>query len=421
MLAFAHAERLAVVPQGGNTGLVGGSTPDSSGSELVLSLQRLRRVRRIDRINQTLCAEAGSVLADLQAACAAEGLLLPLSMASEGSCTLGGNLATNAGGTQVLRWGNARDLCLGLEVVTADGRLWQDLDGLRKDHRGLNLRDLFIGSEGTLGVITAAVMKLDPLPRSRLAAWVTLSDFDGVYALLLQARDWFGPALSGFELIGASVQGLLNDPSAGLPLPLAPWAVLLEASSVDEEAALRDRVEALLARALQENGAVNAVVSQSQAQFNALWALRESIPAAQTRAGGNLKHDISLPIAEVGRFVESTQATLTRRWPGVRPMVFGHLGDGNLHYNVAPPPGTALVDFCHEPGPAITRMLFDEVRHFGGSFSAEHGIGRKRIEELAASADPIALALMRSVKQALDPLNLLNPGRLVPPQSGIEN
>ena len=417
MMAFAQRHRVPVVPQGGNTGLVGGSTPDASGTELVLSLQRLRQVRRLDVLNQTICAEAGCVLGDLQAACAAEGLLLPLSMASEGSCTLGGNLATNAGGTQVLRWGNARDLCLGLEVVTAEGQLWQDLDGLRKDHRGLNLRDLFIGSEGTLGVITAAVMKLDVLPRSRLAAWVTVGDCQRVDALLLQARQRLGPELSGFELMGASVQQLLPS----LPLPAAPWAVLIEASSASEEPALRARMEALLADTLEAGTARDAVLSQSHAQFEALWALREGIPDAQTRAGGNIKHDISLPIAEVGRFVEDMQARLTGHWPGVRPMVFGHLGDGNLHYNVAPPPGVALAPFRAEAGPAITRLLFDEVRARGGSFSAEHGIGRKRRDELAASADPVALALMRRVKQALDPANLLNPGRLIPPQSGIES
>ena len=411
MLRHAHAAKLPVVPQGGNTGLVGGSTPDPTGGELVLSLRRLNRVRRIDRINRTACAEAGCVLADVQAACLAENLLLPLSMASEGSCTLGGNLATNAGGTQVLRWGNARDLCLGLEVVTADGQLWSDLDGLRKDHRGLNLRDLFIGSEGTLGVITAAVMKLDALPRSRLAAWVTLPSFESVYALFKLARQHLGPELSGFELMGESVQALLDN----LPLPRAPWAVLLELSSHHEDAAARSQMERLLAAALVD-GAMDAVLSQSEAQFKALWALRESIPHAQTRAGGNLKHDISLPIDQVGRFIEETQDWLSRHHPGALPMVFGHLGDGNLHYNVAPPPGAALEQFRQDSGQAVSRYVFDAVRASGGSFSAEHGIGRLRAAELTRFGDPVGLEMMHRVKHALDPEGRLNPGRVLQSQ-----
>jgi FAD/FMN-containing dehydrogenase len=411
MLRHTHALGLNVVPQGGNTGLVGGSTPDNSGDELVLSLRRLNQVRSIDVINRTVSAEAGCVLANLQSACRDEGLLLPLSMASEGSCTLGGNLATNAGGTQVLRWGNARDLCLGLEVVTVDGQLWRDMDGLRKDHRGLNLRDLFIGSEGTLGVVTAAVMKVDLLPRSRLAAWVTLPSLNQVYALLDLARHQLGPELSGFELMGETVQSLLSP----LPLPAAPWAVLLELSSTDPDAAARPRMELLLADILRL-GALDAVLSQSEAQFRSLWALREAIPEAQTRAGGNLKHDISLRIDKVGHFIEETDAWLRRHHPGVQAMVFGHLGDGNLHYNIAPPSGTLLAEFRLNPGPAISRYVFDTVRACGGSFSAEHGIGRLRADELAAFGDPLGLELMRRVKQAFDPANRLNPGRMLQAQ-----
>ena len=261
MLRHAHAHQLDVVPQGGNTGLVGGSTPDNSGSELLLSLRRLKQVRSIDPLNLTLCAEAGCLLAELQTACADEGLLLPLSMASEGSCTLGGNLATNAGGTQVLRWGNARDLCLGLEVVTADGQLWSDLAGLRKDHRGLNLRDLFIGSEGSLGVISAAVMKLDLQPRSRLAAWVALPSVDAALALLMRARQQLGSALSGFELMGNSVQRLLP----GLPLPAAPWAVLLELSSQQPEPQARESLEGPAGQRAGGTGAVAGAVRRDVA------------------------------------------------------------------------------------------------------------------------------------------------------------
>jgi len=408
MLRTSAREHLAVVPQGGNTGLVEGSTPDASGTELVLNLRRLNRIRRVDAVNASLLAEAGCLLADAQQACAAQGLLLPLSLAAEGSCTLGGNLATNAGGTQVLRWGNARDLCLGLEVVTADGELWSDLDGLRKDHRGLNLRDLFIGSEGTLGVITAAVIKLQALPRSRLAAWLALPDLPSALQLLQQARTELGDGLSGFEVMGRASLELL-DP---LPLPASPWALLVELSSHREEAQARAELEAWLAGALARGLVLDAVLAHNQAQAQALWALREAIPAAQTRAGGNLKHDIALPLQHIVAFVPECEARIARAFPGARPVVFGHLGDGNLHFNIAPPAGQSLADFLPRE-PELNALVFDCVARFGGSFSAEHGIGRLRRAELAQRLDPVALGLMRRIKQALDPANRLNPGRLL--------
>ncbi len=406
MVRWAAEQGHVLVPQGGNTGLVGGSTPDASGSEWVISMRRLNKVRQLNPLNLSVVAEAGCVLAQLQADCAAQGLLLPLSMASEGSCTLGGNLATNAGGTQVLRWGNARDLCLGLEVVTADGALWTDLDALRKDHRGPNLRDLFIGSEGTLGLITAAAMKLSPLPRTRLAAWITLPDLSAAMAALARARNELGDALSGFEAMSAAAQGLLPD----LPLPQAPWAVLVEMSSALDEPMARQCFEAWLLGC----GADNAVLSQSDAQFAQLWALRESLPAAQTRAGGNLKHDISLPLDKLAAFDTQARAAIEALCPGARPMPFGHLGDGNLHYNVAPPPGMSLAAFSAAHGRAITQRVFELTASLGGSFSAEHGIGRLRRQEMADSVNPVALDLMRRVKRALDPANRLNPGRLLP-------
>lgn len=399
------SQPLPLVPQGGNTGLVGGSTADASGGELIVSMRRLNRVRALDRLDLCVQAEAGCVLATLQQAAAAQGLLLPLSMASEGSCTLGGNLATNAGGTQVLHWGNARELCLGLELVLADGTLLSDLDGLRKDHRGLNLRDLFIGSEGTLGLITAAVMKLVPAPRCRIAAWVGLDSLDATISLLLAARDRLGDQLSGFELMNAEVQALLG---AELPLPATPWAVLLElSSSVVDEALLRDALGQLL-EPLGE-----AVVAHNQAQFERLWALRESIPERQTRAGGNLKHDISLPLSRMTAFLAEVETALQQLVPGLRPQVFGHLGDGNLHFNLAPPAGMALAQLRQQHGEALTRCVFDRVAAFGGSFSAEHGIGRLRRDELARTLEADRLEWMRRVKRLFDPTNRMNPGRVL--------
>ncbi len=413
MLRWAAEYGFDIVPQGGNTGLVGGSTPDASGREIVLSLQRMRRVLEVSSSELSLRAEAGCPLASLQQAAAAYGLLLPLSLASEGSCTLGGVLATNAGGTQVLRWGNARELCLGLEVVGADGQLFSDQAGLRKDHRGLNLRDLFIGSEGLLGVITAATLKLAPMPRSRVAAWIAVPDLDAALQLLHGARRALGDFLSGFEVMGAEVQALLG---ARLPLPIAPWALLVELSSGLPETVLRQLFEEWLLdeqQPTQGGGWSDVAIAQSQAQFDAFWALREAIPAAQTAAGGNLKHDISLPIGRIPAFVAASAAAIARDFPGARPMVFGHLGDGNLHYNVAPPQGEALAAFRERAGEALTRQVFDAVALEGGSFSAEHGIGRLRREELAARADPAALAWMRGIKQLLDPANRLNPGRML--------
>ncbi|MBN8502846.1 MAG: FAD-binding oxidoreductase [Burkholderiales bacterium] len=403
-----------IVPQGGNTGLVGGSTPNDSGRELVLSLKRMNVIHRVNTGDLSVHAEAGCVLAMLQHEVQDYGALFPLSLASEGSATLGGVLATNAGGTQVLRWGNARELCLGLEVVLADGTLLSDLDGLRKDHRGLNLRDLFIGSEGTLGVITAAVMKLVPAPRMRLAAWLTLASLCDVLHLFRSARYHLGESLSGFELMNASVQALLEP---ALPVRSAPWAVLLELSSGQEEERLRSQLEAWLAHELAMNPQrprfLDAVIGQSEAQFAQLWALRESIPERQTRAGGNLKHDISLPLDVMEAFLAAVEPALQAVVPGLRPQVFGHAGDGNLHFNLAPPPGMGLPELRERHGEALTRCVFDHVALHGGSFSAEHGIGRLRREELARTLAPERLEWMRRVKALFDPDNRLNPGRVL--------
>ncbi len=407
--------RVALVPQGGNTGLVGGGVPDMSGSQVLLSLQRLNRVRALDEANLTLTAEAGCVLQALQETAAARGLLLPLSLAAEGSCTIGGNLATNAGGTQVLRWGNARELCLGLEVVTAQGEVWSGLTGLRKDNTGYDLRDLFIGSEGTLGVITAATLKLAPMPAATTTALAACGSVADCVALLKLARTRLGAGLTGFEMMGSFALELVakHFPTLPRPLPEARWTVLLEQSDTEGEAQARARFEALLEAALEAGCVHDAVVAESLAQSQALWHVRESIPLAQAEEGLNIKHDISVPVSAIPAFVEQTDARLQQRWPGVRLVNFGHLGDGNLHYNVQAPPGADGARFLAEHEHAVNTVVFDSVASFGGSFSAEHGIGSLKRDELAERKSPVALKLMRGIKAALDPLGILNPGRVL--------
>jgi FAD/FMN-containing dehydrogenase len=405
----------AIVPQGGNTGLVGGGVPDDSGRQVLLSLQRLNRIRAVDAANLTLTAEAGCVLQTLQAAAAEQGLLLPLSLAAEGSCTIGGNLATNAGGTQVLRWGNTRELCLGLEVVTAAGEVWDGLSGLRKDNTGYDLRDLFIGSEGTLGIITAATIKLAPQPAATTTALAACATLQDCVALLGLARSRLGAGLTGFEVMNAFSLELVakHFPALPRPLPGAPWTVLLEQSDTEGEQQARVRFEALLEAALEAGHVHDAAVAESLAQSRALWHLRESIPLAQAEEGLNIKHDISVPVSRIPAFVAQCDAALQRRWPGVRLVDFGHLGDGNLHYNVQAPAGADGARFMAEHEHAVNTVVFDCVAEHGGSFSAEHGIGSLKRGELALRKHPVALKLMRGIKAALDPQGLLNPGRVV--------
>ena len=409
------AHGVSVVPQGGNTGLVGGGVPDASGTQVLLSLQRLNRVRAIDEANLTLTAEAGCVLQTLQEAARARGLLLPLSLAAEGSCTIGGNLATNAGGTQVLRWGNARELCLGLEVVTAQGEVWHGLSGLRKDNTGYDLRNLLIGSEGTLGIITAATLKLAPLPAATttaLAACATLAD---CVALLTLARARLGAGLTGFEAMGRYALDLTakHFPTLPRPLPTAPWTVLLEQSDCESEGHARELLESLLGAALEAGTVQDAVIAESLAQSRSLWQVRESIPLAQAEEGPNIKHDISVPVSAIPAFVAETDAALLARFAGVQLVNFGHLGDGNLHYNVQAPAGTDGGRFLAAYEHAVNTVVFDSVARFGGSFSAEHGIGLLKRDELAARKSAVALQMMRGIKAALDPQNILNPGRVL--------
>ncbi len=406
----------SIVPQGGNTGLVMGSTPDGSGTQVVLSLTRLQAVRELDAANLTVTVEAGCVLQTLQQAADAAGFLFPLSLAAQGSCTIGGNLATNAGGTQVLRYGNARDLCLGLEVVTAQGQVWNGLSGLRKDNTGYDLRHLFVGSEGTLGIITAATLKLFPKPAASLTAWAALPSLESAVALLGLAQQHLTSGLTGFEVMGQFALSLVAKHFAQQRVPFAgnaPYCVLLENSDFESQTHARERFERLMELALERELITDAVVAENLTQAQALWHVRESIPLAQAQEGLNIKHDISVAVSRIPAFVAQTDALLAREVPGVRLVNFGHLGDGNLHYNVQCPEGADPASFLQNQEARINTLVYDSVRNFGGSISAEHGVGSLKRDELPHYKSPVALAMMRSIKIALDPKGIMNPGRML--------
>jgi FAD/FMN-containing dehydrogenase len=406
----------SIVPQGGNTGLVVGGVPNGSGTQIVLSMTRMNAVRAIDPANLTITVEAGCVLQNLQAAAENAGFLFPLSLGAEGSCTIGGNLGTNAGGTQVVRYGNTRELCLGLEVVTAQGDIWHGLSGLRKDNTGYDLRNLMIGSEGTLGIITAATMKLYPQPAAQLTAWAAVPSMEAAVQLLGLAHQRLGPGLTGFEVMGQFALSLVDKHYPQLRVPLwqqTPWCVLLENSDSESESHAREQFEALLEAALEAGCVSDAVVAESLTQAKGLWHIRESITLAQATEGLNIKHDISIPVSRIPAFVAETDALLAQNVPGVRMVDFGHLGDGNLHYNVQAPEGADGQAFIREFEDKVNTWVFDQVKRFGGSISAEHGVGEQKVNKLPLYKDPTALAMMRSVKQALDPQNILNPGRVL--------
>ena len=405
-----------IVPQGGNTGLVVGGVPDDSGKQIVLSMTRMNAVRAIDPANLTITVEAGCVLQNLQTAAENAGFLFPLSLGAEGSCTIGGNLGTNAGGTQVVRYGNTRELCLGLEVVTAQGEIWNGLTGLRKDNTGYDLRNLMIGSEGTLGIITAATMKLYPQPAAQLTAWAAVPSMAAAVQLLGLAHQRLGPGLTGFEVMNQFALGLVDKHFPQLRVPLwqdSPWCVLLENSDSENEAHARSQFESLLEAALAQGCVTDAVVAESLSQARGLWHIRESITLAQVEEGLNIKHDISIPVSRIPAFVAETDALLAREVPGVRMVDFGHLGDGNLHYNVQAPEGADGRAFLRDFENKVNTLVFDQVKRFDGSISAEHGVGELKAGKLPLYKDPTAMAMMRALKQALDPQNLLNPGRVL--------
>lgn len=417
VVRLCAAHRAPIVVQGGNTGLMGGATPDASGRSVLLLLDRMNRIREIDPDNDTLTVEAGCILANVQAAAREVGRLFPLSLGAEGSCTLGGNLGTNAGGTGVLRYGNARELTLGLEVVTAEGEIWHGLRGLRKDNTGYDLRDLYIGSEGTLGIITAATLKLFPLPESRCTAFVAFASLPDAVAFLSHARAGFGASLTAFELLSADCLTLLQQqfPEAVLPFGqrTQPWYALIELSHPQAEDSARALFEAVLGSALEAQLIEDAVIAQSLSQSEAMWQLRENMSEAQARAGRNMKHDVSLPVSRIVAFVEQTDAVLQQHFPGVRNFTFGHLGDGNLHYNVAHPLDSSVeAHMAHYT--ELSRLVHDSAHAHGGSISAEHGIGQRKRDLLPVYKSAVELDLMRRIKHALDPHNLLNPGKVLP-------
>ena len=408
------AAGVAMLPQGGNTSHCGASIPDKSGKTVLISLSRLNKIRAVDAANNTITVEAGCVLQNLQEAALAVDRLFPLSLAAEGSCQIGGNLSTNAGGVQVLRYGNARELVLGLEVVLPDGEVWNGLRGLRKDNTGYDLKQLFIGAEGTLGIITAAVVKLFPLPRSTATAWLAIASPQAAIGLLNGLQAAFGAMLTACELVSDISLGMVlkHIPGAQAPLEKSPWYLLVELSGSGEEAALRDALATFLEPALENGEISDAVLAQSVDQAKRLWNLRESISEAQKIEGFSIKHDISVPVSRIPEFLERAGAALQHAWPGIRIVAFGHVGDGNLHYNQSKPEAGENAAFIAAQ-PQVNEMVHDIVHQLGGSISAEHGIGQLKREEILRYKSPLEMQMMRTIKQAFDPRGLMNPGKVV--------
>jgi FAD/FMN-containing dehydrogenase len=416
VLAICHELGVGVVPHGGNTSYCGGATPGPGGDEIVLSLARMNRIRALDAPNFTITAEAGCLLASVRAEAEAAGRFFPLSLGSEGSCQIGGNLSTNAGGLNALRYGVTRDLVLGLEVVLADGRVLEGLTSLRKDNTGYDLRDLFIGAEGTLGVITAASLKLFPTPRSVETAFAAVSGPAAAVALLGRLRAASGDAVSSFEYLPRIAVEFTARHVPGVSDPLGrPYEcyVLCELSSSREDAGLRAVLEGALGQAMSDGLVLDATIAESLAQRSALWRLRESVPEAQRAEGASIKHDVSVPVASLPEFVEEATAAVLTIVPTGRMVAYGHVGDGNLHFNVSEPLGGDRAAFLSRE-PEIQAAVHEVVRRFRGSISAEHGIGRLKRTQLASHEGPVAIDVMRAIKRALDPRGIMNPGKVLP-------
>ena len=410
ILAIANETRTAIVPQSGNTGLNGGQIPRDGGDEILLSLDRMTQILDIDAADNTITVEAGCVLKSVQDAAAAVDRLFPLSLASEGSCRIGGNLSTNAGGLNVIAYGNARDLCLGLEVVLADGRVWNGLRRLRKDNTGYDLRDLFIGAEGTLGIITAAVLKLFPRPQRHETAFIAIPGPQAAVELLSLLRAASGNRVVAFELI-ASLALQFTERHNGLRSPLesaSPWYVLAELADP-----LPGAFTALLEAAMDKGLVTDAAIAQSDRQRDAFWTIRETISDSQKPEGGSIKHDIAVPVSQVPRFLAAADAAVARFMPGARLVTFGHLGDGNIHYNVSQPVGMDTQKYLDQWN-AMNDVVFEVVGRFGGSISAEHGMGRLKVHHMPLIKSPVELEMMRGLKRLFDPNTILNPGRVLP-------
>ena len=415
LMKWASETGATVVPQGGNTGMVGGQVPVGEGKEIILSLQRLDRIRSVDASGDTMTVEAGVILQKAQEAAEAAGRLFPLSLASEGSCTVGGNLASNAGGTAVIAYGNARELCLGLEVVLADGRVWNGLRQLRKDNTGYDLKNLFIGSEGTLGIITAAVLKLFPLPAARATAFLAVPDPEAALALLNKAKASAGGTLTTFEIMPRIGLDFVVRHASGARDPLSepsPWYVLMEVSA-QQASGLDEHVEAFLGEALEKGIVTDAALAGSLTQRADFWKLREMLSEVQTYEGGSIKHDVSVPIHATPEFLARAIAAVEAMVPGCRPVPFGHLGDGNIHFNVSQPVGadkTAFLARWSEMNEAVHAI----VAEMHGSISAEHGIGRLKQHAFLQYKPAVSVDVMQRIKHALDPRGTFNPGRLLP-------
>ena len=404
-----------IVPQGGNTGLCGGATPLPDGQSVLVSLSRLDRIRALDADNDTICVEAGCTLVAVQEAVAAAGRFFPLSLASGGSCEIGGNLSTNAGGVQVLRYGNMRELTLGLEVVLPDGRVWNGLRRLRKDNTGYDLKQLFIGAEGTLGIITAVVLKLFPAPKARATAWISVPTPAAAVALLARFRAACGDRVSAFEIVNRPLLELVlkHISCCRPPLPApSDWSVLVELTEPSADAPLPALLEQTLDAAIGAGEAVDAAVATTESQADAFWSLRENANEAQKREGFAIKHDISVPVSRIPEFIARADAALRTWLPGVRIIAFGHIGDGNLHYNLFPPPGENEAAFIARAD-EVNRIVYELVAELEGSISAEHGLGQLKREAIYRYKDALELELMHTIKRALDPHGLMNPGKVL--------